>query len=84
MKMVMRTVESVFKVMILLGVLVIAKSEVYIVTIEGEPVVSYKGGIDGFEATAVESDEKLDVTRLVNKFLSLLLIVILLQSLRAY
>ena len=78
MKMVMRTVESVFKVMILLGVLVIAKSEIYIVTMEGEPVVSYKGGIDGFEATAVESDEKLDVTRLVNKFLSLLLIVILL------
>ncbi|GJX24263.1 subtilisin-like protease SBT2.5 isoform X1 [Tanacetum coccineum] len=60
--MVMRTVESVFKVMILLGVLVVAKSEVYIVTIEGEPVVSYRGGIDGFEATAVESDEKLDVT----------------------
>ncbi|KAM0069224.1 hypothetical protein Hdeb2414_s0002g00081771 [Helianthus debilis subsp. tardiflorus] len=28
----------------------------------GEPVISYRGGIDGFEATAVESDQKLDVT----------------------
>ncbi|KAM0018232.1 putative peptidase S8 propeptide/proteinase inhibitor I9 [Helianthus debilis subsp. tardiflorus] len=28
----------------------------------GEPVISYRGGIDGFEATAVESNQKLDVT----------------------
>ncbi|KAK9055277.1 hypothetical protein SSX86_026359 [Deinandra increscens subsp. villosa] len=58
--MMMMTVESVFTVVILLGVLVIGKSEVYIVTIEGEPVISYKGGVSGFEAIAVESDEKLD------------------------
>ncbi|KAA8522706.1 hypothetical protein F0562_009132 [Nyssa sinensis] len=36
--------------------------QIYIVTVEGEPVISYKGGVDGFEATAVESDEKIDVT----------------------
>lgn len=47
----------------LFSVLIIAKTEIYIVTIEGEPVVSYTGDIDGFEATAVESDEKIDVTR---------------------
>nr|XP_043619298.1 subtilisin-like protease SBT2.6 [Erigeron canadensis] len=58
----MRSVESVFTVIFLLGLLVNGKSEVYIVTIEGEPVISYKGGVDGFEATAVDSDEKLDVT----------------------
>ncbi|KAI5659441.1 hypothetical protein M9H77_28234 [Catharanthus roseus] len=37
-------------------------AEVYIVTMEDEPVISYKGGVNGFEATAVESDEKIDVT----------------------
>ncbi|KAI3691657.1 hypothetical protein L6452_31458 [Arctium lappa] len=64
----MRIVESVFTIMILLGLLVTAKSEVYIVTIEGEPVISYKGDVNGFEATVVESDEKLDVTRVEAKF----------------
>ncbi|KAL9224570.1 hypothetical protein vseg_000591 [Gypsophila vaccaria] len=39
------------------------EAEVYIVTLEGEPVVSYRGGVKGFEATASESDEKIDVTR---------------------
>ncbi|MCI77031.1 subtilisin-like protease, partial [Trifolium medium] len=39
------------------------KAEVYIVTVEGEPIISYTGGIDGFEATAVDSDEKIDTTR---------------------
>lgn len=37
-------------------------AEVFIVTMEDEPVVSYRGGVNGFEATAVESDEKIDVT----------------------
>lgn len=32
-------------------------------TIEGEPVVSYKGDVDGFAATADEFDEKIDVER---------------------
>ncbi|KAK6147441.1 hypothetical protein DH2020_018353 [Rehmannia glutinosa] len=41
------------------------RREIYIVTVEGEPVINYRGGVDGFEATAVEpdSDEKIDVTR---------------------
>lgn len=56
----LKSVESVFTIMILLSVSIIGKSEVYIVTIEGEPVISYKGGVNGFEAT-----EKLDVTRSV-------------------
>lgn len=43
--------------------LMFGQAEVYIVTIEGEPVISYTGGIDGLEATAVESDEKIDSTR---------------------
>lgn len=52
-------------ILILLGVAILAKAEIYIVTVEGEPVVSYRGGVNGFEATAVESDsdEKIDVTR---------------------
>ncbi|XP_051134700.1 subtilisin-like protease SBT2.5 [Andrographis paniculata] len=48
---------------VILGILVDA--EIYMVTLEGEPVVSYKGGVDGFEATAVdfESDDvKIDAS----------------------
>ncbi|XWS52267.1 hypothetical protein CRYUN_Cryun11dG0053900 [Craigia yunnanensis] len=47
---------------VLLGIVVSGKAEIYIVTVEGEPIISYKGGENGFEATAVESDEKLDTT----------------------
>ncbi|XP_022755467.1 subtilisin-like protease SBT2.5 [Durio zibethinus] len=47
---------------LLLGLVVTGKAEIYIVIVEGEPVISYKGGENGFEATAVESDEKLDTT----------------------
>lgn len=61
----MMNVEHMFMVSVLFGFLGMVKSEVYIVTIEGDPVISYRGDIDGFEATAVESDQKLDVTRLV-------------------
>lgn len=49
--------------LVLLGHVVKGKAEIYIVTVEGEPIISYKGGENGFEATAVESDEKLDTTR---------------------
>ncbi|GAB4853520.1 hypothetical protein Ancab_017711 [Ancistrocladus abbreviatus] len=38
------------------------KAEVYIVTLEGEPAISYKGGVDGFDAIASDSDEKIDLT----------------------
>ncbi|XP_027903216.1 subtilisin-like protease SBT2.6 [Vigna unguiculata] len=50
---------------ILFGLAKFGKAEIYIVTVEGEPVISYRGGVDGFEATAVESDDddhKLDST----------------------
>lgn len=50
-------------IVLLLGTLNVGKAEIYIVTVEGEPVISYKGDIDGFEATAIESDEKIDTTR---------------------
>ncbi|EPS72989.1 hypothetical protein M569_01766, partial [Genlisea aurea] len=51
-------------VLILISFLIFGKSEIYIVTLEGEPVVSYRGGVDGFEATAadLDLDEELDVT----------------------
>ncbi|KAJ0524930.1 putative cucumisin [Helianthus annuus] len=58
----MINVEHMFMLLVLFGSLIFAKSEVYIVTIEGEPVISYRGGVDGFEATAVDTDQKLDVT----------------------
>ncbi|XVE79955.1 hypothetical protein DITRI_Ditri14bG0099000 [Diplodiscus trichospermus] len=48
--------------LVIVGLVVSGKAEIYIVTVEGEPIVSYKGGENGFEATAVESDEKLDTT----------------------
>ncbi|OVA19237.1 Peptidase S8/S53 domain [Macleaya cordata] len=49
-------------VLVFLGFLIFGKAEVYIVTMEGEPVVSYRGGVEGFEATAADSDEKIDIT----------------------
>lgn len=63
-----------FVVLLLLGVVILGKAEIYIVTLEGEPVISYRGGVSGFEATAVESDsdEKIDVTRCSKYLLSLI------------
>ncbi|KAE8056696.1 hypothetical protein FH972_013444 [Carpinus fangiana] len=49
-------------VLVLFTVLTTGKAEIYIVRVEGEPIISYKGGVNGFEATAVESDEKIDTT----------------------
>ncbi|KAF5184625.1 Subtilisin-like protease SBT2.6 [Thalictrum thalictroides] len=51
-----------YTVLLFLSLLIYGEAEVYIVTIEGEPVVSYKGDIEGFIATASESDEKIDMT----------------------
>ncbi|XP_073275771.1 subtilisin-like protease SBT2.5 [Primulina huaijiensis] len=53
-----------FIVLILFSVMIFGRAEIYIVTMEGEPIISYRGGIDGFEGTAVESDsdKKIDVT----------------------
>ncbi|XVE71882.1 hypothetical protein DITRI_Ditri10aG0187400 [Diplodiscus trichospermus] len=59
----MKVMELGCAVLVMLLVLVVTgKAEIYIVTVEGEPVISYQGGENGFEATAVESDEKLDTT----------------------
>ncbi|KAF8035145.1 hypothetical protein BT93_C1240 [Corymbia citriodora subsp. variegata] len=58
----MGALEFAFRTILLSSLLIIGKAEVYIVTIEGEPVISYKGGVNGFEATAVDSDEKIDTT----------------------
>ena len=62
----MRALGFGFGVAIVLLAIVVGsvRSEVYIVTIEGEPIISYRGDIDGFEATVVESDdEQIDTTR---------------------
>ncbi|KAL9224103.1 hypothetical protein vseg_000172 [Gypsophila vaccaria] len=48
--------------LLLFALLTLVKAEVYIVVLEEEPVVSYRGGVKGFEATASETDEKIDVT----------------------
>lgn len=59
----MGKIQIDFVVLMLFAFPFITKAEIYIVTVEGDPVISYRGGIDGFSATAVESDEELDVTR---------------------
>lgn len=59
----MRTKEFSCIVIMLFTIFILVKAEVYIVTVEGEPITSYRGGVNGFEATAVESDEKIDTTR---------------------
>ncbi|GMH03150.1 hypothetical protein Nepgr_004989 [Nepenthes gracilis] len=48
--------------LVLFAHLTLLKGEIYIVTLEGRPVISYTGGVDGFEATASDSDEKIDFT----------------------
>ncbi|KAF8392800.1 hypothetical protein HHK36_021037 [Tetracentron sinense] len=58
----MRTMAFECTLLVFFGLFVFGKAEVYIVTVEGEPVVSYRGGVEGFEATAADSDEKIDVT----------------------
>ncbi|KAI8014104.1 Subtilisin-like protease SBT2.6 [Camellia lanceoleosa] len=58
----MRSLEFGYKILVLFSLLIMGKADIYIVTVEGEPVISYRGGVDGFEATAVDSDEKIDVT----------------------
>ncbi|CAA7022226.1 unnamed protein product [Microthlaspi erraticum] len=50
------------RVLVISSLLITVIAEVYIVTMEGDPIISYKGGENGFEATAVESDEKIDTS----------------------
>ncbi|KAL4296735.1 hypothetical protein GQ457_12G025580 [Hibiscus cannabinus] len=62
---------AVLVLVMLAGLLVTGKAEIYIVTVEGEPIISYKGGENGFEATAAESDEKIDTkSELVTSYAS--------------
>ncbi|KAF7806661.1 subtilisin-like protease SBT2.5 [Senna tora] len=60
LKMKLLDIRCIF--IILSSLLVAGRAEIYLVTIDGEPVISYTGGVDGFEATSVESDEKIDTT----------------------
>ena len=55
--------DMVCKVLVFFAIFYTVTAEIYIVTMEGDPIISYKGGVNGFEATAVESDEKIDTTR---------------------
>jgi hypothetical protein len=64
------------RIFVVFVLLVAVTAEVYIVTMEGDPIISYKGGENGFEATAVESDEKIDTSRyLLDSFSSSIVIV---------
>ncbi|WOL06491.1 subtilisin-like protease SBT2.5 [Canna indica] len=58
----MKEMELVSVLFLILPLLAFGSEDVYIVTIEGEPVVSYGGGIDGFSATAVDLVEEMDIT----------------------
>lgn len=59
----MREAEFLCIFIVLFTNFIIGRAEVYIITVEGEPIISYRGGDNGFEATAVESDDKIDTTR---------------------
>uniref|UniRef100_A0A2P2M2U9 Subtilase family protein n=1 Tax=Rhizophora mucronata TaxID=61149 RepID=A0A2P2M2U9_RHIMU len=54
--------KLLFPVLALLAFFGCGKAEIYVVTMEGEPVLSYSGGVPGFAATAPESDEKFDAS----------------------
>ncbi|CAN6452701.1 unnamed protein product [Victoria cruziana] len=51
-----------FWVLVMLGILGFVSGEVYIVIVEGDPVVTYRGGLEGYPATTVESTEDFDIT----------------------
>ena len=45
-------------VVVLFSLLIAGNVEIYMVTVVGEPVISYKGGVPGFKATGVKSVER--------------------------
>jgi len=47
---------------------VLGTHDVYIVTMEGDPVISYQGGVEGFPATAVDLDEEMDTSEAVQSY----------------
>lgn len=60
-------------IFVLSALLSTVTADVYIVTMEGDPIISYQGGENGYEATAVESDERIDTSRYFLDSFSLLL-----------
>jgi hypothetical protein len=59
----MKRVKLACLLLVFVQHVVLGTHDVYIVTMEGDPVVSYQGGVEGFPATAVDLDEEMDVTR---------------------
>lgn len=59
----MRRIKLAWLLLIFLQRVVLGTHDVYIVTMEGDPVVSYRGGVEGFPATAVDLDEEMDIAR---------------------
>nr|CAD1827637.1 unnamed protein product [Ananas comosus var. bracteatus] len=58
----MKATEFLCLHLIFLWHLAFGAHDVYIVAIEGEPVVNYNGGVEGFTATAVDPLEEMDIT----------------------
>ncbi|KAF5725950.1 Subtilisin-like serine protease 3 isoform 1 [Tripterygium wilfordii] len=58
----MRVLGFGCRIIVFLALWMGVKAEIYLVTVEGDPVISYRGGVPGFEATAVETDENFDPT----------------------
>ncbi|KAL5974159.1 hypothetical protein ACLOJK_030822 [Asimina triloba] len=56
------TTAFYFLLLAVLGDLIYGNADIYIVTMEGEPVVNYRGDVEGFAATALDSEGKIDVT----------------------
>lgn len=59
----MKVLELACLLLIIVPQVVLGTHDVYIVTMEGEPVVSYRGGVEGFPATAIDLDEDMEITR---------------------
>lgn len=59
----MKMINATWVLFALLPLLAFGQGDVYLATVEGEPVVSYSGGIEGFSATAVDPAEEFDITR---------------------
>ncbi|KAB8103721.1 hypothetical protein EE612_036299 [Oryza sativa] len=58
----MKALELACLLLIIVPQVVLGTHDVYIVTMEGEPVVSYRGGVEGFPATAIDLDEDMEIT----------------------
>lgn len=59
----MKGIEVACLFLILIESIVYGSHDVYIVAIEGDPVVSYEGNIEGLPATATDTVEEMDFHR---------------------